>query len=542
MEALVSQLKALPARLSDLPTKWKIVGASVLGLALLIGGSVAAISSQNRYEYVFTGLSDQDSAAAAEALRAARIPVRIEAAGEAIAVPKDMVYDARLLLAGQGLPRSENIGFELFDKSDIGVSEFTQKVNLRRATEGELARTISSLDAVKSARVHVNLPKKGLFRDQDQGATASVVLHLFPGRRLRKQQVLGIRNLVAAAVPGMDAEKISIVDSEGTPLDAEEDEGKTMSEFKAKTERELRERVMAVLLPAVGADSVVAQVTADVDMTRVETTEKTFDADNPALRSEHLRNREKAGTGPAPARGVVGAAANNPGAQTALGANPGANNEKDADETRNYELSTKVTRRLVAMPRVTRVSVAVLIEEKKETPRTPEEIAQLTELAKRAAGFDASRGDQIEITSSTFARGEAPAVAAPTVLENPFVLGGAGAGLLLVVVVGVFFFLRRRNKEEDKSEAEAAALLNAGGRVDELESAMERNLVSTEVHDIANDDAEALEENPQRTANDVLLERAKDLALQDPARAAHLLHAWLENDRKAALLEEKASA
>ncbi len=192
--------------------------------------------------------------------------------------------------------------------------------------------------------------------------------------------------------------------------------------------------------------------------------------------------------------------------------------------------------------RVTRVSVAVLIEEKKETPRTPEEIAQLTELAKRAAGFDASRGDQIEITSSTFARGEAPAVAAPTVLENPFVLGGAGAGLLLVVVVGVFFFLRRRNKEEDKSEAEAAALLNAGGRVDELESAMERNLVSTEVHDIANDDAEALEENPQRTANDVLLERAKDLALQDPARAAHLLHAWLENDRKAALLEEKASA
>ncbi len=538
MEDLISQLKALPARWAELPAKWKIVGASVLGLALLVGGSVAALSSQNAYEYVFTGLSDQDSAAAAEALRTARIPVRVEAGGEAIAVPKEHVYDARLLLAAQGLPRSESTGFELFDKSDIGVSEFTQKVNLRRATEGELERTISSLDAVKSARVHVNLSKKGLFRDQDQGATASVVLHLFAGRRLRHQQVMGVRNLVAAAIPGMDAEKISLVDSEGTPLDSQEDEGKTISEYKAKTERELRERVMAVLLPAVGADSVVAQVTADVDMTRVETTEKTFDADNPALRSEHVRNREKAGVDPRAPRGVVGAAGNTPGTQTNANASA-SSNEKDADETRNYELSSTVTRKVVAMPRVSRVSVAVLIEEKKDRPRTAEEIAQLTALAKRAAGFDASRGDQIEITSSTFARGApAPAVAVPA-WKSPFVLGGAGAGVLLVVVLGVFFFLRSRRKE-DTSEAEAAALLTAGGRVDDLESAMERNLVSADVHDVANDDAEGPEET-QRTANDVLLERAKTLAEQDPARAAHLLHAWLESDRKAALLEEKAS-
>src|SRR3954471_10366144 len=199
MEPLLAQLKALPRRLGKAGT---IAAAAVVAGLMIVAAAISLGGAAGQYQYAFTNLTTEDSAEAAQALKTAGVAFRLEAGGAALAVPADKVYDARLLLASAGIPRGAGVGFELFDKGDLGVSEFTQKVNLRRATEGDLARTISHLGPVRSARVHLTVGEKGLFRDDDKAATAAVVVNLQPGRTLDEKELAGIRHLVAAAVTG----------------------------------------------------------------------------------------------------------------------------------------------------------------------------------------------------------------------------------------------------------------------------------------------------------------------------------------------------
>src|SRR5512147_734375 len=211
MEPLLKQLRELPSRL---PASVKIL--VLLALAgLVAAGVVFQAASAEAYQYAFTNLTAEDGSEAAATLKTAGIPFRMEAGGSALAVPAGKVYDARLLLAAQGIPRGGGVGFELFDRGDLGVSEFTQRVNLRRAIEGELARTIGRLASVRSARVHVTMPEKSLFRDEDRKASAAVVLALQPGRTLDDRELAGIRHLVASAVPGLSPSAVTLVDGKG---------------------------------------------------------------------------------------------------------------------------------------------------------------------------------------------------------------------------------------------------------------------------------------------------------------------------------------
>ena len=219
MEPLLDQLKSLPAKWQSFSrgTRMVLIGTLVaLGSVALV--SYLASGAVDPYQYAFTNLSPEDGQAAAAVLKTSGIPYRSEAGGSALAVPASKVYDARLILAAQGLPRASGVGFEIFDKGQFGVSEFTQRVNLRRAIEGELARTVGALDEVRGARVHLSLGERGLYRGEDKKATASVVVTLHPGRTLTDSQLSGIRHLVAAAVPGLQPDSVTIVDGHGAVL------------------------------------------------------------------------------------------------------------------------------------------------------------------------------------------------------------------------------------------------------------------------------------------------------------------------------------
>src|SRR5512142_87422 len=309
METLLKQLRELPKLIAGLPAGIRLV--ALLGAVAAIGlGVWNAVSSAEQYQYAFTNLTPEDSSEAAAALKAAGVPFRLEAGGSALAVPAAKVYDARLLLAGAGLPRGGGVGFELFDRGDLGVSEFTQKVNLRRATEGELARTISRLAEVRTARVHLTLPEKGLYKDQDRAAAASVVVNLQPGRSLGERELAGIRHLVASAVPGLAPSAVAVMDGRGQVLTSDGALGEAMG-YQRRMEKDLEQRVVELLEQAVGPGAVVARITASVDANEVQTSSQVVDPESATVRSEGKLSQQTVADGSANG-GLAGAAGNQP--------------------------------------------------------------------------------------------------------------------------------------------------------------------------------------------------------------------------------------
>ena len=513
MEPLFRQVRELPTRLRALPATFKVL-LVVLVLGAAGAAALLSVSSAEAWQYAFTNLTAEDASEAAATLKASGIPFRMEAGGSALAVPGTKVYDARLLLAAAGLPRGGGVGFELFDRGDLGVSEFTQKVNLRRAIEGELARTISRLAPVRSARVHMTLAEHGLFKDDERKASAAVVLNLQPGRSLEDREVAGIRHLVASAVPGLNAGNVTLVDGRGNVLTSDGPWGEATAQQR-KMERELERRVVELLEQAVGPGAVVARITAQLDSAEVSTSSETVDPDSTALRSErHVTHAQSQDT--TAAGGLAGAAANQP---LQAGTGGGAANRGSTamqDDVRNYDVSRTTTTTVQRVPRLKRISVAVLLDGVGGKPRPDAEVARLGELAKRAVGFDAARGDELDISSAPFVRAEEPASVAPAAAAARFppptllVAGGAGAVLLLVIA---FLALRRRGGTPTGA---IGPVLVPGARVSELEARAAAQVRA------------GTPELPTRAGPaDELRARAQALAAQDPARAANILKAWM---------------
>jgi len=313
MEPLINALKDLPERFGKLPAGTRI--ALIAGVLLLVVGAGVAVllgvGSSEGYQYVFTNLAPEDASEASALLKTAKIPFRSEANGAALAVPASQVHEARMLLATAGLPRGGGVGFELFDRGDIGVSEFTQKVNLRRALEGELARTVGRLSEVRNARVHLSFSERGLYRDEDRKASAAVVVNLQPGRTLDERQVSGIRHLVSSAVPGLSTESVSVVDGKGNVLSDTSPFGEGPGRYQSKMERELERRIVTLLEPALGAGAVVARVNVGLDTSEVRTAAEVYDPDQVAVRNERKVTTNSNQTQPSNS-GVAGAAANQP--------------------------------------------------------------------------------------------------------------------------------------------------------------------------------------------------------------------------------------
>jgi flagellar M-ring protein FliF len=428
-----------------------VVGAGSLALVLLGAWFV----QRPVYRPLFTNLSTEDASAIVEALKAEKVDFQIEDGGRAVSVPAEKLYELRLSLASRGLPEGGGVGFEIFDKQSLGQTDFLQHLNYQRALQGELARTISKLGGVESARVHLAIPERSLFVGQERRSSASVVVKLVSGRTLARSQIDGIVHLVAASVEGLDAEAVTVVDEGGRILTSEHRNDATGAsssalEYQQALERQIGERVETMLAAAVGRDKAIARVAATIDFARVERTEETYDPDKTALKTQHTTREQSAGAktgGGAP--GVQANITNEAAGAGAGGGNEGPKSDR-RDETQNYEVSKVISRTIGAAGTVKQLSVAVVIDgtyadqggKKVFTPRPPEELDRLKELVKSAVGFSEERGDKVEMASVQFQTEELPAgegFLGPVMRWAPSIFFKLLA--LVIVVGGVFYTL-----------------------------------------------------------------------------------------------------
>jgi flagellar M-ring protein FliF len=398
------------------PMRIALVGGVVV---LLVGlAVVVAVTIGTSFEPLYYNLDPDDAAEVIQFLKKERIEYRLVDQGRVIKVPRKDVYETRLQLVGSDLPRG-GVGFEIFDKSNIGVTEFVQNINYQRALQGELARTIREIRQVESARVHLVIPKKSLFIEEQKEATASVILKMKPGNRLNKEQVEGVMKLVAGSVEGLHPAQVTVLDTRGMVLSQEimqsaNDKTMTARQISIKREYEsnLEKRLRTMMERVVGLQKVVVRVSTLMDFSRVERTEELFDPDQTAVRSEHLlsvANQEPAAAG----QGVPGVASNVPGAvaPVQVGAGTTAASNKD-DQTRNYEVSKTVSHTLLPVGTVKNISVAVLVDglyrevgkdQKPEfAPRSDADMLVYTSMVKKAIGFNKKRGDQVEVACVPF--------------------------------------------------------------------------------------------------------------------------------------------
>ena len=511
MEPILKSMREVGKRYAELNSATRLLLAGVLSLATVIAVVAIVFGTGASYQYAFTNLGPEDSTDAAAALKASGISFRSEAGGSALSVPASQVHEVRLMLAAQGLPRGGGVGFELFDRGDFGASEFTQRVNLRRATEGELARTISRLQAVRSARVHLTLTEKGLYRDDDKHASAAVVLNLQPGRTMQERELAGVRHLVASAVAGLNPDSVTVVDQRGTVLSGDLSAAGKQNKEQRDIESGLEQRITDLLEPAVGRGSIVAKVTATLDTTEIETTQDSYDPDSATVRSEH-KTTESVNSDGTTGVGVAGAAANQPVAAVP-GGGSGASRTQTArdDEVRNYEIAKKVTHTITRSPRIVRLSAAILVDGVNGKPRNEAEVRRLSDLAKHAIGFDEKRGDVLDISSEPFSKPDEGIVKMP-IWDRPEIwrLGHIILwGILATFGVLVVFRIYRR-------ATSALSFIKPGSRVGDVQMMLGHN-------------------NPALPATGkpdglVLREQARELSKTDPARAANLLRAWVDAD------------
>ena len=396
----------------SLARKLSLVGAAAVSVLLF-----ALIIMQSRvadYSLLFANLPSQDAASVVEWLKDRQIPYRLEDGGRDIMIPADQVYEARLELAGSGLAGG-GVGFEIFDKQSFGMTDFAQKVNYRRALQGELMRTITSLAPVEAARIHLALPEKRLFREQQQPATASVIVKLAAGQLLKESQVQGILHLVSGSVEGLDAEHVTVVDSSGKALSRSRDEDLAgpmtpgMLNYQQALEQRLEVRAQSLLDRALGAGNSLVRVTAAVDFDQRERVEEALDPRGAVVVSEQTSTEEGSSeiTG-----GVPGVVANleEDAAQTRT-TTPASRSE----ETVNYELSKVVSKTVQSVGQLENLSVSVLVADRVEpggpgsdpnsTPRNAEELQEIEQMVRSALGISDDRGDIISVVSMPFESG-----------------------------------------------------------------------------------------------------------------------------------------
>lgn len=448
----------------------------LVGVAAAVAIAVAFVSLARApdYKVLFSNVADRDGGAIISALQQINVPYRMSEGGGAILVPSDRVYESRLRLAQQGLPRGGSIGFELLENQRIGTSQFVEQVNFQRALEGELARTVQALGSVQGARVHLAIPRPSVFVRDQQKPSASVLVSLFPGRTLDPAQLAGITHLVASSVPELAPSAVTIVDQAGnlltqSPNARESNAGLDAGQLKylQAVEQNFVRRIEAILTPIVGPGNVRAQVTAELDFSTVEQTAETYKP-NPspeqAIRSQ--QTVETLGDNPRDASGVPGALSNQPpGAATAplnapaKGAAKGAANEppppgnSHREATTNYEIDKTITHTRAEVGAIRRLSAAVVVNHRREvkegkseaTPLPEAEIAQLNNLVRQAIGFNEKRGDMVNLVNAAFNEAERIEVEGPTIVAEVTqrLLGNMNTVLwtLAAIVAALFIYL-----------------------------------------------------------------------------------------------------
>lgn len=428
-----------------LDTRQKLIAMTALAVAMAIIVAAWLWTREPPYGVLFANLSDQDGGQIVAALQQQNIPYKYSEGGGAIMVPVSMVHDVRLRLASQGLPKGGLVGFEVMENQKLGISQFAEQINYQRGLEGELARSIQTLGAVRAARVHLAIPKQTAFLRDDLKPSASVLVSLQPGRTLEPAQIAGIVHLVSSSVPQLNPANVSVIDQEGKLLsqmqDAARNAGLDTGQLKyvREVEAQYQRRVEAILEPLVGKGNFRAQTTAEIDFAQIDQVDETYQP-NPAPRAA-IRSQQTAesGAGSPPAVGIPGALTNQPPVPaTAPITNPqvgaaaggtNANGNYTRNATINYELDKTVRHTRAAPGVIKRLSVAIVVNHKKgpvkdgqpgkPVPPTAEELKRINDLVRQAIGFDEKRGDSISVAAASFVPPEPEVVPDLPIWKDP---------------------------------------------------------------------------------------------------------------------------
>jgi len=379
---LMSRLGAFWRRLT--PNQRVLFGSLGAGLVLLVG-LLINWAAQPEYGVLFANLEPSDGSSILDRLRSDKVPYQVKDGGRTILVPQSKVYETRLSLAGQGLPGS-GTGYELLDTNKLGWTDFVQKLQYHRALEGEIARTIQTLDEVSAARVHLVMPEPSLFTSEEKPTTASVVLRMKPGARLAAGQVRGIVHLVSSAVEGLKPDNVTILDVMGNLLSQPRQDpliGATSDQIALVhgLEEQLTGKVQTLLETVLGPGKSVVRIAAEMNFEKKESTTEQYDADNPVVRSEEKTNQT------------------------------GSDGQRTESATTNYEISKKTEHVSSPTGVIKRLTASVFVDgsykeagkgQREYVPRSPEELKKYENIIRTAIGFDATRGDQLTVENVAF--------------------------------------------------------------------------------------------------------------------------------------------
>lgn len=555
----------LLARLRANPRIPLIVAAAAV-VAIVI--AMVLWAKQPSYSVLYNNLSDEDGGAIVTQLTQMNIPYRFTENGGALMVPEANVHELRLRLAQQGLPKGGSVGFELLDKEKFGISQFSEQVNYQRALEGELARTIESLGPVKTARVHLAMPKPTLFVREQKAPSASVTLTLQPGRALDEGQIQAIAHMVSSSVAGLPPGNVTVVDQTGRLLTRSDAAGRDLNDaqlkYAAEVEARYQQRIEAILNPILGQGNVHAQVTAQINFDTSEQTDEKYQPNanpsNTAIRSRQTSTSDQSGS-PYPG-GVPGALSNQPApantapvttpnnnaanGQNANGQNNAANNGTQTtstaaasttpmnsrrDDTVNYELDRTIRHTKMNVGDVQRLSVAVVVnyradDKGKAVALNEQQLKQIEDLTREAMGYSQTRGDSVNVVNSQFNTTEPMSADLPFWQQQSFFEQLMDAGKWLLVALIAFILYRKmvrphlvRKQAADKAAAEAIAARAAEKPEEEAFSVQ-----------LSKDELEQERKSNNRMSAEVMSQRIRDMSENDPRVVALVIREWMSKE------------
>ncbi len=506
----------------------------ILVILIALGGIVGVVQWAGSPSFVqlFSNLPAEEAGRIVDWLSENKIAYKLEQGGSRILIPKDKVYDARIRLAQEGLPSSRSTGYEIFDETNLGMSEFVQKLNYRRALEGELSRTIEELDEVNSARVHIVIPEPALFREKEKPTTASIALRL--KGTLNERQTVGISHLVASAVEGLEVENVTIVDSRGNVLTDFDSRDPLMAlsstqlELKERVEERMNNKVASMLESLLGPDKSIVRISADLDFSRSEVTSEQYDPESAAIRSEETIETTQTETEqdqPNPTDPNLP-----PLGKTA--------STSEANAITNYEISKTMSHTVSNTGGIKRISASVLVDGSYEsivaddgtiteeyTPRTADELDRITIAVRNALGIDEQRGDQLSVQNVAFQAPRIDFIAEGGILDwfkrNWYSI--LQQLLMIAAVIGILMYIHNLVRKSAQAqqvyqERRLAMLPGARGALPSAEGEAAGRLALPEID--SETPQEVLEANQ-------LQERLVEFVEDKPETAARLLKTWL---------------
>jgi len=489
----MDQIKRLAAMLS-VRQRWTILVVGILAAAGVWG--LSNWQRENNFRPLYTALAPEDAALIVQKLKEGSTPFRLTNGGTTVSVPEERVAELRLEMASAGVPKSGRIGFEIFDKTNFGMTDFAEHVNYRRALEGELERSVMAVGEIEQARVHISLPQESVFTEARQPAKASVLIKVRPGANLPESAIPAITHLVASAVEGLAPESVSLLDMRGnllnkpkSPSSTADDATEGSLEYRHKVEQDLTAKLNSTLEPLVGAGRFRAAVSAECDMNSGEQSEETFDPTHSVMTTS--QKTEDISSPSHVAGGVPGTASNLPPSGPKPTPSGGGTTRKT--ENISYQTSRLVKRTTLPQGAIKRLSVSVLIDHEVHwegtganmkrvlVPPSPERLKSIHELITAAVGFNTQRGDQLIVESLPFEStlnlelpGSSPVAnnisnngskklsPIEQLKSDPKMMGGLAA-ILLVVLGGGFFLVKTMLKKSAKTQVSVQASLPEAG-------------------------------------------------------------------------------